>query len=119
MKYLILIALILFCSSCTNNKKFNSKLWKKSGGENITLETRSKMVNDLIESKTLLNKTENEIIELIGQPTRLANIEFDSIRYFQVQEVYGWNIDPEYMTFIKVIFNKKNKAKEVEFYKSK
>ncbi|MCH2032318.1 MAG: hypothetical protein MK202_02265 [Tenacibaculum sp.] len=115
MKKLLFLTVVILMS-CYNHQKFDSELWKKSGGENITSDIRLKMVKDLIESKVLIHKSEFEIIEIIGSPTKLKEIQNDSTKYFQVQEVYSWNIDPDYMTFLKIIFNKDKTAKKVEFH---
>jgi len=110
----LLLFLILKLCSCNQNIKFDSEKWKNADGENITLDTRLNMTNDLIESKILINKSEIEIIELLGSPTRLSKDNIKSIKYFAVQEIYGWDIDPEEMTFIKIVFNNEGRSSFVE-----
>ena len=111
--------LILPLFSCNQDIKFDSEKWKNAGGESILLDTRLNMTNDLIESKTLINKSENEIIELIDSPSKLNGKEVDTIKYFAVQEIYGLDIDPVEMIFLKITFNKKGKSTSVELYSTK
>ncbi len=111
------LSLTLF--SCNQDIKFDSEKWKNAGGENILLDTRLNMVNDLIESKALINKSEAEIEEVIDSPSRLNGREVDTIKYFAVQEIYGWDIDPEEMTFLKIMFSEKGKSTSVELYSIK
>lgn len=116
----LLIFLVLTLFSCSNQDiKFDSGKWKNAGGENITLDTRLSMTNDLIESKVLINKSESEIIELINTPSRLKGKEVDTIKFLAVQEIYGWDIDPNEMTFLKIAFNKKGKSTSIEMYSTK
>jgi len=114
---LTLLAFTLFC--CNQHIKFNSDQWKKSGGENIMLDTRLSMAKDLIESEILLNKSSIEIVELLGSSTRFHGNEIKNAKYFAVQELYGWDIDPEEMTFIKVQFNDNGTSIFVELYSTK
>nr|WP_321290144.1 hypothetical protein [uncultured Sunxiuqinia sp.] len=116
----LLFLAIIFLFSCNRDVKFNSEEWKKAGGENITTDKRSTMVNDLIEREILLNKTEPEILKMIGYPSRLHGQEIDSIKYFAVQEYYSWgDIDPKEMTFLKIIFGKDGKSNSIEIFSTK
>jgi len=83
------------------------------------LDTRLNMTNDLIESEILINKNEIEIIELLDSSTRLHGKEVENTKYFAVQEVYGWDIDPKKMTFIKIVFNDNGKSSSAELYSTK
>jgi len=111
--------LILAVSSCSKEIKFDSEKWKNAGGESITLDIRANMVPDLIKSGILLDKNESEIIELIDTPSRLNEREIETAKYFAVQEKYGWNIDPEEMTFLKIKFNEVGKAVSLELFSPK
>lgn len=117
MKYYF--PLILIFLSCNQNTKFDSVEWKSAGGEGIVLDTRLNMVNDLIESEVLLYKNETEIIELVGSPSRLNSQGQESVKYFPVQEIYGWDIDPKEMIFLKIKFNDKGKSISVEMFSTK
>jgi hypothetical protein len=118
-KFGLLILLSLSILSCNSDVKFDSEKWKNAGGENIMLDDRLNMSNDLIESHALINKSELEIIELLGSPSRLHGNDSDSAKYFAVKEVYGWDIDPEEMIFIKIEFNDKRKASSAELFSRK
>lgn len=115
MKYYI--PLILIFLSCNQNAKFDSAEWKNAGGEGIVLDTRLNMVKDLIESEVLLSKNETEVIELVGCPSRLNRQE--SVKYFPVQEIYGWDIDPKKMIFLKIKFDEKGKSVSAEMFSTK
>lgn len=118
-KFVLLILLSLILFSCNSDVKFNSEKWKNAGGENITLDDRLNMSNDLIESQLIINKSELEIIELLGSPSRLNENDSDNTKFFKVKEVFGWDIDPEEMTFIKIRFNDKRKAISTELFSTK
>lgn len=114
-----IIYLGTFLFSCQSDMKFESAKWRKSGGENITLDLRKNMVNDLIESGILINKSETEISELIANPERLANRDTAYKRFYPVQEIYGWNIDPEEMTYLEIEFDKQGISRSVKFISTK
>lgn len=115
----LLFLLLLSIYSCNQDVKFDSEKWKNAGGENIMLDTRLNMANDLIESNILINKSEPEIIELIGSRSRLHGSENDTLKYFAVQEIYGLDIDPEEITYLKILFNNKGKSISVELFSTK
>ncbi|UNY99770.1 hypothetical protein MQE36_05350 [Zhouia spongiae] len=121
MKFRFGIKVLMFfvLISCNKDLKFDAEKWKSAGGENITLEIRANMVADLIESGTLLNKNESEIINLIDKPSKLNNGESENIKYFPVQEKYGTDTDPEEMIFLKIKFNEEGASKSVELYSTK
>ena len=105
--------------SCNSDVKFESEKWKNNGGEGIMLDNRLNMSNDLIESQILINKSELEISELLGSSSRLHGNDSDRTQYYAVKEVYGWDIDPEEMIFIKIEFNDKGKASSTELFSTK
>ena len=119
MRCFLIAIILLFAFSCNKNTHFSSEIWKKSGGENLTLDTRNRMVKDLIESQILLGKTEQNIINLIGAPSKVNRPEADSIKYYQVQEIYSWNIDPDELLFLKITFNECQISKKVEKFITK
>jgi hypothetical protein len=113
-RILIFLGIILF--SCNLDIRFDSEKWKNAGGENIMLDTRLKMTNDLIERKVLINKSEMEIIDLLGSSSKLGGFAFKNIKYFPVQEIYARGVDPKKMIFLKIEFNKMGKADSVCVY---
>ena len=119
IKLLLTASSIVLSISCQDNLKFDSKLWKQNGNENITLNLRMKMVNDLIESEILLNKNKKEIEKIIGKPSKLENSNDTLKKFYPVQEIYGLNIDPIEMKFIEITFNKGGKSKSVKLISTK
>ncbi len=124
MKLKDITGIFVFClgvllTSCNHDVKFDSRKWKENGGDNITLDTRANMVNDLIKSKILINKTIFEIEELIGCSVNIANENNSLYRYYIIQEKYGWDIDPKEITLLKVHYDEKGISDSVELYKTK
>ncbi|EDP71124.1 hypothetical protein FBALC1_01532 [Flavobacteriales bacterium ALC-1] len=56
-------------------ERFNKQQWRSQP------TTRYKMVDDLIESQLLIDKTENEVIVLLGKPNSSSTIEKDVFAY--------------------------------------
>lgn len=101
-----LLIMSLSQHSCQSELKFDSEKWKKGGGENITLDIRTRMVDDLIESGTLQNKNITEIEELIDRPEKLHRNNDSSLKHYPVHEKYEWgDIDPKELTFLEIRFN--------------
>ncbi|MFC0878800.1 hypothetical protein ACE01N_19550 [Saccharicrinis sp. FJH2] len=119
LRLLLIISLGLFLTTCKPELKFDSKTWKENGGENATLDTRYRMTKDLIENKILINKTELEIIELIGNSEKVGNENNPQKKFYPVQEKYGWDIDPEEMIFLEVHFNEKGLSDTIILFKTK
>ncbi len=73
MKQIILLLFIFFLSCGNNNKaeKFNKEKWL-----NGTQVEPGNMSTDLVESKILIGKTKNQIIELLGNPKDSTKINF-------------------------------------------
>ena len=116
---LIIVSFGTLLLSCQSDLKFNSEIWKNNGGENITLDTRTKMVNDLIDSEILLSKNEIEIEGLIGKPEKLYNKNENLKDYYPVQEKYGWKIDPKEMTFLEISYNEQGMSNTVKLITTK
>ena len=57
-------------------------------------DIREKMVDDLIESDTLIGMNQGQVIELLGQPRSVTKTELE----YLVREKYGNDIDPEYIS---------------------
>ena len=54
---------VLFLTACGNNKTFDSAVWLKSDARE-----RGRMSEDLVKSKTLIGKTADESLRVLGQP---------------------------------------------------
>ena len=105
--------------SCQHDAKFDSKRWKESGSESITLDARANMVNNLMDSRILINKSELEIAELIGNPEKLNITKKGNYKYYPIQEKYGLDIDPEEMSFLEIHFSKKGLSDFVKLFMTK
>ena len=116
MKYFSLI-LLVFLFSCQHEVLFDSAKWKQSGGENIILDTRKEMMNDLLKREILLHKTHNEIVKLIGSPVNYNNTVFEFKEYYPVQEKYGSDIDPK-TTYLEVTFDRNGISEAVQLITS-
>ena len=117
-KHIIIILIIVifgtFLLFCQSDIKFNSETWKNNGGESITLDTRTKMVNDLIKSEILLNKNEIEIKKLIGKAEKLYNKNDYLKKCYPVYEKYELGIDPKEMIFLEISYNKQGISNTVK-----
>ena len=117
-KHIIIILIIVifgtFLLFCQSDIKFNSETWKNNGGESITLDTRTKMVNDLIKSEILLNKNEIEIKKLIGKAEKLHNKNDYLKKCYPVYEKYELGIDPKEMIFLEISYNKQGISNTVK-----
>lgn len=117
---LIIVYIGTFFLSCQSELKFDSEKWKNGGGENITMDTRTNMVKDLIESGILLNKNETEIAELIDKPEKLHNRKELRNKYYPVTEKYEWgDIDPKELIYLEIHFNDQGLSNNVKLITTK
>jgi len=63
---LILISMVLLLSACGNNRTFDSASWLKADAR-----TRGRMAEDLVKSKTLIGKSDEQAKRLLGEPDRI------------------------------------------------
>lgn len=92
----VLCVILMFSTSCKNS--FNAAKWNEGGVDWQMSNTREKMVDDLIESDTLIGLDTNQVLTLLGKP------EFtdDSTLSFLVREKYSFDIDPDYVKYLNV-----------------
>ncbi len=121
LNIIVLLCFSLMSCNTTSTKKmeFNSELWKHSGGESLLADTRKRMVDDLLGKELLLNKSESAIEDMLGFSSGLNKIDTINIKYYQVQEVYKLDIDPEKLIFLEVIFNENGVSKKVTIIETK
>ena len=103
---------VKYCSVVNEGwQTFDSKKWKpyEQGvqGENF----RKKMVFNLVHNKLKFRNNGSkfsEVVKLIGKPTILEDGKpFGSFMIIEeIEEKYGWNIDPEGGTNLKLFFDK-------------
>ena len=99
---LIGLLTILQAVSCSTNQKFDSDKWQQKGVDWWMMDVREKMIDDLIQSDTLIGLTKNEIVELLGEPEVEREAEFE----YLIREKYGTDIDPEYISNLRIAFDK-------------
>lgn len=106
--------LLLFIMGCSTQEKFNAEIWQQKGLDWQMTDAREKMVEDLIQSDTLLGLTKTKVIELLGKSEK---VEEQTLRYL-IREKYVWNdIDPEYISYLKVKLDTNQVAVKCEIEK--
>lgn len=88
-------------------------------GWEVASQFRPGMARKLVAENILIGKSRAEIFELLGDN---EDDGFDSekeIRY-GLEEIYGWNIDPVAIEYLKITFNSEDRCEkaEIEFYKT-
>ena len=97
--YLIL-PLLLF-TGCSSRQEFNSDKWKSKPVDWWVTDIRESMVDDLVQSDTLIGMNRSEVTELLGDP----ELNSDGALSFLVREKYSSNIDPDYIKHLYIEFN--------------
>lgn len=90
-------------------------MWKKKGVDWSMTDIRENMVGDLIKSDTLLHLNKSAVIELLGEP---EIINGNTITYL-LREKYGSDIDPEYISYLKVEFDTSFSVRKYKIEKKK
>ena len=108
---IILLSVIFL--SCNSKNESNSEAWNEKGIDWWMTDIREKMIDDLIESDTLIGLNKIEVIRLLGQPEKEENLE---IKYL-IMEKYGLDIDPEYISMLAIKFDEKEKVMKCEIEK--
>lgn len=108
---IILISVIFL--SCNSKNEFNSEAWNEKGIDWWMTDNREKMIDDLIESDTLIGLNKIEVIRLLGQPEKEGNLEMK----YLIREKYGLDIDPEYISLLAIKFDEKEKVMKCKIEK--
>lgn len=90
--------MVLVISSCDSRQNFDSYKWKQKGVDWWMTDCREKMVDDLIQTDTLIGLNRKEVIELLGHPESEKEKEL----VYLIREKYGTDIDPEYISNLQV-----------------
>jgi len=118
--YSIIIFLILlgFLFGCQNQMEFESEKWKYR--YDISYPNRPKMIKSITESKILENKSLNEVENLLGVPNWIDTTQNGYLKLiYQVQESYGWDIDPLYTSILIIELDTiTEKVKNINFHES-
>ncbi len=88
-------------------------------GRETEWEFRPRMARDLVSRNILIGKSRAEIIEMLGKDGDEGLYAPNKIRY-ELESIYGRNIDPVAHELLIVTFNQENKAEkaEIEFNKT-
>jgi outer membrane protein assembly factor BamE (lipoprotein component of BamABCDE complex) len=100
---LLILSLCLF--SCT--EKFDSQKWKQKGVDWQISELRENMIDDLISSNILKGKDSIQVLKLLGEPEQTKG----NLNYYLIREKYSIDIDPEYISYLVIEFDKNKKVK--------
>lgn len=111
---LSLVALIVsLITSCGSGSEFNSTKWQEKGVDWWMTDVRERMVDDLVSSDTLMNMDREQVLKLLGQPTS----ENDAELTYLVREKYSRDIDPDYITYLKIVFDGNGLVRHCEIEK--
>ena len=112
---IILIGLsTLTVTSCDSEQNFNAAEWKQKELDWWMTDTREKMVDDLMESDTLIGLTQGEVIKLLGLPESQTETEMT----YLIREKFESDIDPEYISDLQIIFDNMGQVKNCEVRKN-
>lgn len=83
------------------------------------VQFRPGMARKLVFDKSLIGKSRTEIIEMIGEYEESHDSSPNIIRY-GLEAIWGWNIDPIAIEYLKIYFDSENKVEkaEIEFHKT-
>jgi hypothetical protein len=106
----IIFFILLILTSCEVKTEFNQKEW----GETFdgSYPKRKKLTDIILESK-ILNKQNIDTAKskYLGQENYLDSTNKDTIKYsYLIEELYGFDIDPQYSSYLEVLVSKKTKT---------
>ena len=113
--FMIVLLMATFFTSCSQKRSFESDEWKEVSGEELIKGVfdgktkRELMAEDLLDNGLLNGKHYHEAQDLLGQ----QQMHDQSVEY-ELVERYRWNIDPEEIVYLKVIFDRDSFAQEVK-----
>lgn len=90
----IICTLLLFAIiGCDNAEtKFNHDAWIKAK-DTSSWDIRKKMAKDIMNRQLLINKSEKEVIDILGTPEVYTDAETNKL-YYIIEMNYGYDIDP-------------------------
>ncbi|RYZ53872.1 MAG: hypothetical protein EOP49_06410 [Sphingobacteriales bacterium] len=89
MSLIISFLILIIWTALGCKSKFDSAEWNGKGIDWQWTDVREKMVDDLIDSDTLIGMDTAQVYKLLGQP----EIATDSSRFFLIREKYTTDID--------------------------
>jgi len=84
---------LLLLTGCSSRQEFNSEKWKSKPVDWWATDIRESMLDDLVQSDTLIGMDRNKVMELLGDP----ELNSEGTLSFLVREKYSTNIDPDYI----------------------
>ena len=111
---LIFLAVTIALLAC--NESFDEKKWKAKGVDWQLSDSREKMVQDLVSSDTLLGLNKGEVHQMLGTPEIQASN--DSTIQYLIREKYGWNVDPDYIKYFTIKFDRNGLVKSYHLEKN-
>ena len=122
---IILLPLLTSCRATIEQKRnmispipFEKAKWDARDYED-KVQFRPGIARKLVADKSLIGKSRAEIIELLGESQESHDTSTNVIRY-ELEGIYGWNIDPIAIEYLKITFDVENKVgkAEIEFHKT-
>jgi len=111
-KFIGPVILLLFLAwSCSQDVSFDSEGWKQGARDPINNNIREIMVDDLLASDTLRNRSREEVVDLLGAAEIKQPREF---RYV-VRKQFGFEEDAVYRSFLVVEFDMRGRVDTVFF----
>ncbi|GAB5526843.1 MAG: hypothetical protein Roseis2KO_47150 [Roseivirga sp.] len=111
--FLSLALIALMISACDSDQPFDSDLWKQKGLDWWMTDVREKMVDDLVDSDTLISMSKTQVLALLGEPESEIETELE----YLIREKYGRDVDPEYISTLKIKFNESGQVTSSEIEK--
>lgn len=115
MKILILFAILLIISCDDKQMMFSIEAWNYK--EDTFFVKRKYLIQDLMNNKLSKGMSFNSGVQLLGAPSDYNNTP-ESIEY-EIEEKYGWNIDPVRGSYLAITIDKDSIVKAVELVKWK
>ena len=94
IKSLLFTVTIIFITSCSEEKKFDSVKWKNWTESEASLHTRWLMHKDLLKTYKLKGVSKDSILSLLGKPNQQHSNKF----YYNLGYPERGGIDPATMT---------------------
>ena len=112
-QFFVFSLMTLMISSCESRHKFDTEEWKRKEVDWWITDFREKMVDDLIQSDTLIGMNQKQVIEMLGQPESKEGQKFE----YTIREKYRTDIDPEYISNLQIEFNDEGQVKSCNMEK--
>jgi hypothetical protein len=105
--------LLMFLSSCEQERKFDKKTWCSYSDLDLH-EERNKMIDDLLENYDLKGMTTKDVQEFFGYIENIDTLNKPFNIQYNVFTDYGWDIDPVHTKTLMIYLNDDFKVKSVK-----